>query len=72
MPERLDIEGLRALVAISVHGGVTRAAEYLALSQPAVSHKIRRLEYILDCELLARRAGGPLFTEAGSRLLDYA
>ncbi len=72
MSERLDIEGLRALVAISTHGGVTRAAEHLALSQPAVSHKIKRLEAILDCELLARRAGGPLFTEAGTRLLEYA
>ncbi|MBO9452833.1 LysR family transcriptional regulator [Tropicibacter sp. R16_0] len=72
MAERLDIEGLRALVAISTHGGVTRAAEHLALSQPAVSHKIKRLETVLDCELLARRAGGPLFTEAGTRLLEYA
>lgn len=72
MTERLDIEGLRALVAISTYGGVTRAAEHLALSQPAVSHKIKRLETVLDCELLARRAGGPLFTEAGTRLLDYA
>ena len=72
MAERLDIEGLRALLAIATHGGVTRAAEHLALSQPAVSHKIKRLETVLDCDLLARRAGGPLFTEAGERLLDYA
>lgn len=72
MPERLDIEGLRALLAISAHGGVTRAAEHLALSQPAVSHKIKRLETVLDCDLLARRSGGPLFTEAGERLLTYA
>ncbi|MBY6163523.1 LysR family transcriptional regulator [Mameliella alba] len=72
MAERLDIEGLRALLAIAAHGGVTRAADHLALSQPAVSHKIKRLEQALDCTLLARRAGGPLFTEAGERLLDYA
>lgn len=72
MVERLDIEALRALIAISTHGGVTRAAEHMALSQPAVSHKIKRLETVLDCELLARRAGGPLFTEAGTRLLEYA
>ncbi|WP_170775458.1 LysR family transcriptional regulator [Ruegeria lacuscaerulensis] len=72
MAERLEIDGLRALLAISSHGGVTRAAEHLALSQPAVSHKVRRLEKVLDCDLLARRAGGPLFTEAGERLLGYA
>lgn len=72
MAERLEIDGLRALLAIATHGGVTRAAEHLALSQPAVSHKIKRLETVLDCELLARRAGGPLFTDAGERLLNYA
>lgn len=72
MAERLEIDGLRALLAIATHGGVNRAAEHLALSQPAVSHKIKRLERVLDCDLLARRAGGPLFTEAGERLLDYA
>ena len=72
MRERLDIEGLRALVAIHTHGGVTRAAEHLSLSQPTVSHKIRRLEKLLDCDLLARRTGGPQFTDAGERLLGYA
>ncbi|MES0825417.1 LysR family transcriptional regulator [Ruegeria sp. SCP11] len=72
MNERLEIDALRALLAISVHGGVTRAAEHLALSQSAVSHKIRRLEQALNCDLLARRAGGPLFTDAGQRLCDYA
>ena len=72
MTERLDIDGLRALLAISTHGGVTRAAEHLALSQPAVSHKIKRLEKALDCNLLARRAGAPQFTEDGQRLLEYA
>ena len=72
MSARLEIDGLRALVAISLYGGVTRAAEHLALSQPAVSHKIKRLETILDCDLLTRRTGGPLLTEAGERLLGYA
>ena len=72
MGERLEIDGLRALCAIADHGGVTRAAGFLALSQSAVSHKIRRLEQGLDCTLLARRPGGPLFTEAGEELLGYA
>ena len=72
MVERIDLEALRALLAISKHGGVTKAAEHLSLSQPAVSHKIKRLEITLDCDLMARRAGGPLFTEAGERLLGYA
>jgi DNA-binding transcriptional LysR family regulator len=69
---RLEIDALRALTAIRNHGGVTRAAEALSLSQSAVSHKIKRLETSLDCELLNRKAGGSLFTSAGEDLLDYA
>jgi DNA-binding transcriptional LysR family regulator len=37
---RLDIDALRALRAIQQHGGITRAAEALGLTQSAVSHKI--------------------------------
>ena len=72
MSERLEIDALRALLAVTRCGGVTRAAEQLGLSQSAVSHKMRRLEQSLGCELLARRAGGPLLTEAGERLKKYA
>lgn len=69
---RLEIDALRALSAIRQHGGITRAAAALGLSQSAVSHKIKRLEISLDCELLGRKSGGPTFTAAGEDLLDYA
>jgi DNA-binding transcriptional LysR family regulator len=69
---RLEIDALRALCAIRHHGGITRAAAALGLSQPAVSHKIKRLEVTLDCELLGRKSGRPIFTAAGEDLLDYA
>lgn len=72
MSEPLDIGALRALQAVKKCGGVTAAAEALCLSQSAVSHKIRRLEGALDCTLLSRRAGAPLLTETGERLLRYA
>ncbi len=72
MAERLEIDALRALQAIAACGGVTKAAEKLGLSQSAVSHKIKRLEGALDCNLLARQVRGPLFTDAGKRLHDYA
>ncbi|MBB5535875.1 LysR family transcriptional regulator [Rhizobium giardinii] len=68
---RLEIDALRALSAIRQHGGITRAAVALGLSQSAVSHKIKRLELSLDCELLGRKSGGPMFTAAGKDLLDY-
>lgn len=70
--QKMDIDALQALCAIEDTGGVTRAAEHLALSQSAVSHKIRRLEDRLGRTLLARRAGAPVFTEDGLKLLGYA
>jgi len=72
MASKLDIGALQALCAIRDNGGVTRAAHRLALSQSAVSHKIRRLEEALGCKLLDRRPGRPAFTPEGERLLHYA
>ena len=69
---RLDIDALRALRAIRLHGGVTRASEALGLTQSAVSHKIKRLEASLDCDLLNRKPGASTFTAAGEELLEYA
>ena len=72
MAERLEIDALRALRAVRTSGGVTNAARQLGISQSAVSHKIKRLEGTLDCTLLTRQSGGPIFTDAGRRLHDYA
>ena len=72
MTERLDIDVLRTLKAIHDHGGVTRAAEHLSLTQSAVSHKIRRFEQGIGCRLLRRKAGEGLFTADGKQLVDYA
>lgn len=72
MNTKLDIESLRALRCIAEHGGVTRAAAHLSLTQPAVSHKIRRMEDSIGATLLNRRGNGPLLTETGERLLTYA
>lgn len=69
---RLDIETLRTLCAIVDHGGITRAAEKLALSQSAISHKVKRLETGLGSSVLTRRPGAPLLTDDGIKLLAYA
>lgn len=72
MMSKLDIASLKALCAIYDEGGVSRAATALALSQSAVSHKIKRLEDTLGCVLLDRRAGQRRFTQEGQKLLSYA
>ena len=72
MPERLEIDVLRTLKAIHDHGGVTSAAQFLSLTQSAVSHKIRRLEQHIGCQLLRRKPGQGLLTGDGERLVAYA
>ena len=72
MTDRLDIDVLRTLKAIHDHGGVTKAAEHLSLTQSAVSHKIRRFEQGIGCKLLRRKPGQGLFTNDGKHLVAYA
>ncbi|OUM95823.1 MAG: LysR family transcriptional regulator [Thermobacillus sp. ZCTH02-B1] len=56
-----NLEGYRAFLAVAQSGSFSKAAEKLGVTQPAVSHTVRRLE---------ERLGGPLFyrTPAGVRL----
>lgn len=51
---QLDVESLRTLLAVLDHGGMTRAAEHLHMSQSAVSWKIKRLEERVGRSLLIR------------------
>ncbi|KAB2912721.1 MAG: LysR family transcriptional regulator [Dechloromonas sp.] len=74
MPLRhLDLDALRAFVAIVEQGGFSSAAERLGRTQSAVSLQIKRLEQTLGQTLLHRvqgRVDGP--TAEGGALLAYA
>ncbi len=72
MADRLEIDLLRTLKAIHDYRGVTKAAEHLCLSQSAVSHKIRRFEQSIGCQLLRRKPGQELLTSDGKHLVTYA
>jgi DNA-binding transcriptional LysR family regulator len=50
----------------------SRAAEALALTQPAVSQQIRGLERQLGAQLIERGAGGLALTDVGQLLLEHA
>ena len=56
---------LRYLDALARHGNFGRAAEECAISQPALSMQIRELENELGAELVTRRQGATVLTEAG-------
>lgn len=68
----LDLTSLRSFVAIADAGGVTRAAGFLNLTQSAVSMQIKRLEEVLDTQILDRSARQVGLTPAGEQLLGYA
>jgi DNA-binding transcriptional LysR family regulator len=63
---------LRALNAVALSGSVTRAAEQLLMTQPAVSHAIRGLERELGVSLLVRRADGVSLTSVGAAVAERA
>ncbi|NNA65549.1 LysR family transcriptional regulator [Pseudomonas sp. ICMP 8385] len=66
---RIDLNLLVILDALLSEQHVTRAAERLHLSQPAVSHALARLRDLLDDPLLVRQGGGLVAT---ARALELA
>jgi len=56
--DALDLNLLRAFAAVHASGSVSRAADALGLSQPAVSHALSRLRLHLKDPLFVRVAGG--------------
>lgn len=56
---------LRVLQAVARTGNMTRAAEELATSQPAISHALRGLESELGVALFVRRKDGVALTAVG-------
>lgn len=66
----MDYRGLAALDAIINTGSFERAALALAISQPAVSHRLRALEEAAGT-LLVIRSQPPQATELGQRLITH-
>lgn len=69
---QLDVESLRTLLAVLDHGGMTRAAEQLQMTQSAVSWKIKRLEERVGRPLLIRDGHSLRPTRDGRSLLADA
>jgi LysR family transcriptional regulator, hydrogen peroxide-inducible genes activator len=68
----LTLRQLRYLDALARHGNFGRAAEECAISQPAISMQIRELEHELGVDLVARRHGVTVLTEAGTEVARRA
>ncbi len=65
---RIDLNLLTPLAALLEERHVSRAAERIGVTQPAMSHALRRLRAALDDELLVRGGGGYVLTPRAERL----
>lgn len=68
----MNLHALRLFHTVAENGNVTRAAEQLNISQPAVTSQIKKLEQELRLTLIVPKGRGILLTEAGMQLARHA
>jgi LysR family nitrogen assimilation transcriptional regulator len=68
----MDLRQLEYFVHVADAGSFSRAAELLAVAQPALSRQIRTLEVELRQTLFLRNGRGVTLTPPGGRLLAHA
>lgn len=68
----ITLRQLQIFESVAQHLSYTRAAEFLFLSQPAVSMQIKQLESEIGIPLFERMGKKLFLTEAGDELLIYA
>lgn len=68
----MNLNHLAVFHAVAQEGSVSRGAERLCVSQPAVSKQVRELEAALGVTLLDRLPRGVRLTAAGAVLAGYA
>jgi DNA-binding transcriptional LysR family regulator len=68
----VNLHQLRTFESVARHRSFTRAAEELALTQPAVSVQVKALEESLGTDLFDRAGRQVTLTEAGESLIEYA
>lgn len=68
----MELRQLRHFVAVVDSGNLSRAADRVAISQPALTRSIKNLEDLLGMDLLERKPRGVTPTEAGLALYRHA
>ncbi len=68
----MDLTQLRAFVTVAREGNLTRAAERLHLTQPAVSLQLKSLQQSLSLQLFVRTPAGLTLSADGAKLLPLA
>ncbi|MFO1111832.1 MAG: LysR family transcriptional regulator [Bradyrhizobium sp.] len=70
--QNIPIECIRTLVTIAEAGSLSKAAERLGLSQPAISAQVKRIQTLVGGELFIKTANGTSLTELGQLALQQA
>lgn len=68
----MDTKELLIFAKIAAYNSITRAAEELQMSQPAISTALRRLEEEVGCPLFIRRGKSLVLSEQGKRFAQIA
>jgi LysR family transcriptional activator of glutamate synthase operon len=70
--QRVDLDQLRAFVAVARARRFTKAARQLGTTQPSLSRRVQQLEREVGAKLVVRTPAGVVLTSAGDRFLGHA
>lgn len=70
--ERIKYRHLQCFLAVAQHGSLQKAADMLAITQPAVSKTLKELEGLLAVRLFERGRRGAVPTREGEAFLRHA
>ena len=70
MVENISLDYLKVFFEVAKHKNLTKAAEKLFISQPAISQTLNKIEEQLEVKLLIRNNKGIVLTEIGSRIFE--
>ena len=70
--DALDLGRITAFVTVARTGSISRAAEALFVTQPALTARLQALERSLGAQLFVRSRQGSRLTDAGRALLPHA
>lgn len=67
----INLDYYKIFYYVAQQGGISLAAKYLNLSQPAISQSIKQLETSLETQLFVRTPKGVILTQEGELLFTY-
>jgi LysR family transcriptional regulator, transcriptional activator of the cysJI operon len=68
----MNLESLEYLIKVSEIKSISKAAESMHITQPALTQIIQKMESDLSCELFVRSNKGVVLTDCGHLVYDYA